>query len=315
MHLYNLSTFAITETAGWSGTGHTDYVMMIIQINANQVATCSRDFTIKIWNTSTSTLTLVNTYYGHTSWVSSIVVLPNGKLASGGNEGVVRVWDMVNNTVNTVATGGGIISMVWNPVSQQLVMNFYMSLQLYNPTTQAVNTIHTGDCYYDADVILPTGNLIIAGFQIDLISLPSGNRTFSTVFVFPRNIQKLKMLPDNVTAVCGFRYTAIVQLFNVNSTTLDPKNYTAHNGVGGIVSITITPDLLFVLTLADSNTLAMWTWSTMSLTLVKMYSSFSNLNFAALVGYIPAGGNLIFFFFEILGYAQVDFLYLKTLKC
>jgi WD40 repeat protein len=268
-------------------------VNVIKQINANQVITGSTDATIKIWNSSTNTL--VNTYYGHTNEISGIVVLPDGILASGSWDCTVRIWDTVNNAVTVIATGW-IDRMVWNPVTGQLIANGGGQLNVINPASLTLTNFSTyGLGYFAVDVLLPSGLVILGGSHLDIWDSTSGMRLFT--YTVSGTIQTVKLLPDNVTAVCGYQSTGLLQLFDTNLTTFGSQNYTGH--ANSVVMITNTPDLLYVITAASDNAVIIWTWSSMSLMFQKKFTVSTTVNIASLIASVYTDGTRIYCFIII----------------
>jgi WD40 repeat protein len=69
---------------------------LINLINKSQIASCGRDWKIKIW--TTENYKEVKTITGHSDWVNALVYLPNGKLASASHDKTMRIWDLGNST-------------------------------------------------------------------------------------------------------------------------------------------------------------------------------------------------------------------------
>ena len=70
--------------------GHTDYVRSVVVLPTGELASGSRDTTIRVWDTDTGECKQV--LKGHTRAVWSLVVLPTGELASGSWDTTIRVW-------------------------------------------------------------------------------------------------------------------------------------------------------------------------------------------------------------------------------
>jgi WD40 repeat protein len=74
-------------------TGHSSGVSaMAYLVNADLLATCSYDKTIKLWNLK-SNGELKKTFKGHTSCISSIVVLPSGDIATCSWDTTIKIWN------------------------------------------------------------------------------------------------------------------------------------------------------------------------------------------------------------------------------
>jgi WD40 repeat protein len=58
------------------------------------MASCARDWKIKIWTFDDFLVKEVKTLLGHSAGVLSIVHLPNGHLASSSRDSTIRIWDL-----------------------------------------------------------------------------------------------------------------------------------------------------------------------------------------------------------------------------
>jgi WD40 repeat protein len=88
---------------------HSHWIIRIKQspFNANYVATCSDDRTVKIWNVSSSfDWTLIRTFSQHSSYVYASEWLDNDTLASAGvNDKTIKLWSpTTGQTKRTIQT-------------------------------------------------------------------------------------------------------------------------------------------------------------------------------------------------------------------
>jgi WD40 repeat protein len=83
---------------------HTKDVNSVAFNNNGLLASGSDDRTIKIWNTTTRELMLVNTLKGHTAGVLVVAFNWDGLLASGSVDGTIKLWN--TSTANCVKTFG-----------------------------------------------------------------------------------------------------------------------------------------------------------------------------------------------------------------
>jgi WD40 repeat protein len=264
---YILSSTTISAGVVFTGGAHSSKVFGLIQINANQVVTASADQTIKVWNVNTSSL--VNTYNGHTATIECIAVLPGGLLASGGDDMTLRVWNMQYATVSTIPMTGIVYGMMWNPIIGYLVISIPNSLLLLNTTTLTVAFTFTATSrtFYSMDLLQPSGNVLMIGSHLDVYSYPSGTRVFT--YTLSQFSYAVKLLPDNVTAVVGL-YNGSIALFNSNTCT---PGSTVPGHSATLEMFSVTPDLVYLLSVGYDGYLILWTWSTMSLTKVNMFNS------------------------------------------
>ena len=71
--------------------GHTIWVKCLVVLPNNQLASGSRDNTIRIWDVYNGKQ--INILKGHTHNVMCLVVLPNNQLASGSSDKTIRIWN------------------------------------------------------------------------------------------------------------------------------------------------------------------------------------------------------------------------------
>ena len=76
----NITTGAVVRTL----TGHTVYPRSLVVLPTGELASCSRDESIRIWNLQSGQLVRNVTFDG---WVDFLAVLPNGLLASAASDG------------------------------------------------------------------------------------------------------------------------------------------------------------------------------------------------------------------------------------
>ena len=74
--------------------GHTNAVWSVCAVDGNRLASCSRDKSIKIWDTTSGAC--LQTLQGHTHLVTSVCALDGNRLASGACEKSIKVWDMTS---------------------------------------------------------------------------------------------------------------------------------------------------------------------------------------------------------------------------
>ena len=72
--------------------GHTNHIYKIIKISNDIIASCSGDYSIKIWDLNEEKI--IKSLEKHTKPVKSIVLLSDKYLVSGGIDGTLKVWDI-----------------------------------------------------------------------------------------------------------------------------------------------------------------------------------------------------------------------------
>ena len=64
-------------------------------ISTDLIGTCSRDFTVKLWNTLTWSPVLI--YTVHTGFVNDLISVYNDTIASASDDGSIRLWSISKN--------------------------------------------------------------------------------------------------------------------------------------------------------------------------------------------------------------------------
>jgi WD40 repeat protein len=116
---------------------HTSYVnrIKLSPFNTNYVATCSDDYTVKIWNVSSSfNWTLITTYSQHSSYVISLDWLDKDTLASAGfSDQTIKLWHMATGqTKRTIQTNQNVFSLTMLNNNIHLAAGSYGDINIYN---------------------------------------------------------------------------------------------------------------------------------------------------------------------------------------
>ncbi len=112
IQIYNFSSLSFVN----SFQAHSNCIYRIKQssFNTNYVATCSSDYTVKIWNVSSSSFdwTLITTYSQHSSYVYGLEWLDNDTLASGSYDQSIKIWSATTGqTKRTIQTNENVLSL------------------------------------------------------------------------------------------------------------------------------------------------------------------------------------------------------------
>jgi WD40 repeat protein len=264
---FNMTTTTLTS---WRNlTGHGGYVWDSAQINSNQIVTVSEDWSMIVWNINTGAV--VNTYAA-LGQLRAVAVLPSGFIATGGYDNLLSIWDMTTLTVTAYSMPGVVSGLIVNRLvgsNGTLVVTTGNFLYYYDAITMtqtvAIACISYG--YWGLEVLRPSGNVIASSNTMEIYST-TGSLVYSYAFPSATQVQRLKLLPDNVTVVLCHK-NGSVGLFNSNSHAMG-ATLSAHSYMPYL--ITITPDSLYVITGANDLILIMWSWSTMSLTQKKVFT-------------------------------------------
>jgi WD40 repeat protein len=270
--------------------GHTQPVNGIARINENQIATTNNDGIFIVWDLNTGAL--INSYYGPMGQGRGLVVMPSGALAHGTTSAIVSFWDMQALTITNVQVAASITSMMFNPKqgpNGTLVVLTTASIKFldgfsYNITSsQAVSGLHV-------EIDGPTGFVwICGGSYVSYFNLT--NNAYSGQFSTSAGINTMKILPDNETIVLG-RSNGTLQLFSMTALTFG-ATYNVQTQL--IWSFEITPDRLYLTSTCWDNTIAVWSWITGSLTLVKNWPSPSTATIGLFINPTYTEGKLVFF--------------------
>ena len=195
--------------------GHSGFVNQVIFLPNGDVASCSSDKTIKIWNIErTEMLYELN---GQTCSILSIALLQNGLLASGSWSGTISIWDLDQRVSLRTLEGhtGPVFSLkvlhndnlascsyddtikVWNPNSDE------------NPLLQTM-TGHGINCFSGIFGLLSNGCLVTCSctFSVNEVSViriwnPSKGKLVKSLTTSSKHIRSLTVLAND-NLVAGF---------------------------------------------------------------------------------------------------------------
>jgi WD40 repeat protein len=259
---FNVTTLAMTvSSTAATVSSHTSAVNSIVQINSGQVATGSADTTIKVWNMSSSSIPLVNTYFSQTASMYSLAVLTGGTLASLGGDYKFYTWTLAATPSVTFVEPGGILNtLARNPFDGHwFLARAGYSDAIYETAYPNGWAQPSGHTYAAVDFIPSTGMIVLVGNYIDLILVPSGTVNY-TVSNGGTSASCVKSLPDNITVVVG-QTNGLVKLFSTSS-----KSFGVSQSVhtAQVVMIQVTPDLNYLISAAADNKVIVWVWSTLT---------------------------------------------------
>jgi len=96
----NLQSLSVKATVN---TASKKVLRMILIDNDTQIAICSEDETITIWDRATSQL--MQTLTGHNERTLTVIQLRDGSLASGGYDNKIKIWNVAKGTCEQELTG------------------------------------------------------------------------------------------------------------------------------------------------------------------------------------------------------------------
>jgi WD40 repeat protein len=288
----NLTWLSFKNVSTFSASGAS--VNSLVRLNSNQVASGSSDNLLKVWNTDTNTL--VNTYYGHTAAIQSLAILPGSYLASGSSDSFVIIWNLASQTASYVNIGGSVNFLKVHAIAGTLLVNTPNNIMIYDgPDMNRLGMIScSGTTYNSLEVLLPSGNVLgVAANKFDIYNYPSGTVNFTTTSFTGITLNKVKLLPDNVTVVAS-QSNGVLALFNSITNSVG-TSVTSHSAT--ITVLEITPDGLNLISASTDLSIVMWQWATMSLIQSCKFTVPYQPSSAALMPATFTGGSLIINYF------------------
>lgn len=85
--------------------GHKGSVYSVVQISDSQIASCSEDHTIKIWNINDCSC--VTTLLNHRNSVTSLIQLKDGRLVSCSEDNTITIWELETPACTTLSDNNG----------------------------------------------------------------------------------------------------------------------------------------------------------------------------------------------------------------
>ena len=141
---------------------HTDGITRIKQspFNYDYVATCSRDFKVKMWDFHN--WQLIRNYTGHSNQVWSLEYIDEDFIASGSWDQTIQLWSIsTGQTRGKINTGVGVDSL------QLLSNGFYLAaglsngqIQIFNINTGSLVFVLNGHSSFVNDFVLIGNNLL-----------------------------------------------------------------------------------------------------------------------------------------------------------
>ena len=173
-----------SDDGDWRGdvAGHTGTVLSLaFKPNSYQLASGSRDDTVRIWDVSRDTnLQHLRTLRGHTADVISVAWSPDGRtLASASHDGTVRLWNP-NNGINFAVLRGhtdNIYCVAWSPDGRILASGSDdNTIRLWNPDTHGTLRVLRGHTNRVQSLAFhPNGQTLASGSADNTIRLWNPN--------------------------------------------------------------------------------------------------------------------------------------------
>ena len=175
---------------------HDSYINRIKSLPNGYVATCSDDKTVKIWDPSNTTWTLIQTYKDHNDSVKALEYIDSDTMVSGANDYTTKIWSIKSGLTKMT------INLVSRPWSLLLLFDRYDlacglangSIFVYNISDGTQRFILTGHTSNVFDLVLISN---------DLMASSSGDKTIR-VWNLTTKVQKF-VLNGHTTGVFALK--------------------------------------------------------------------------------------------------------------
>jgi WD40 repeat protein len=258
--IYNSSSLSLVN----SFQAHSNLISRIKQspFNTNYVAICSSDYTVKIWNVSSSlNWTLITTYSQHSSPVYGLEWLDNDTLASTSFDQTIKLWSMTTGqTKRTIQTNQNVYSLKMLNTNIHLAAGLFPDINIYNINDgNLVSSLkgHTS-AVYD---LVQLSNELLASSSYDRTVRIWNLKTNTCKFILighTGQVFGLKQITPNILASGSVDRT--IKLWDITSGQLI-RTLTGHTGC-----IWFSVDLLnngqTLVSGSRDQTIKLWNWST-----------------------------------------------------
>jgi COMPASS component SWD3 len=231
--------------------------------NTNYIATCSSDYTVKIWNVSSSfDWTLITTYSQHLSLVFALEWLDNDTLASGSYDQTIKLWSpTTGQTKRTIQTNDIVCSLKLLNTNIHLAagLGYNGDINIYNINDGSLVSSLKGHTSIVNDLVQLSNELLASSSDDKTVRI--WNLTTNTCkFILTGHTQSvfgLKQITPSILASGSWDRT--IKLWNITSGQLI-RTLTGHTD-----RIWYSVDLLNSQTLVSGSsdrTIKLWNWST-----------------------------------------------------
>ena len=210
--------------------------------NGSLIGSCSKDFTVKIWNISNLSAMAVQTYTGHTDVVNDLTSLNDlttmASVASASDDRTIQIWSITTGLkLNEIRTPNGpryYCILLIQKFSLLASGDSYYQIRLYNINANfSLNKILLGHTKPVTDLVLIDENTLASSSQDtniiiwDLIGLVK----ITTLVGHSSTVKTLSLMPFGNLLVSG-SYDTTIRVWDVKNQIL-LKNISAYsfNGV------------------------------------------------------------------------------------
>ncbi len=129
----NIEVYDAYKRFLFSFAAHNDAIEHIKLLSNGNIASCSDDKTIKVWNTST--WSLAQTLSGHTDWVYQLEEINSNTLASASADRTVHIWNIKTGAIISIYSAGKPVYTV------KLLPNGYLAIGLQGSNQENLKII------------------------------------------------------------------------------------------------------------------------------------------------------------------------------
>jgi WD40 repeat protein len=242
---------------------HTSTITRIKQSpfnNTNYVATCSSDFTVKIWNPLNSPWDLLRHFTGHSNTVWSLEFINENMIATGSGDHTIKIWSLSNGLSNMTINVSSIVNAL-----KLLSNGFYLAagiydlnINIYNIKDGSLIKILQGHTSRVNDLVLISSNLLASSSSDTTVRIWD-LMTYSEKFVLMGHVSSvygLKLVSSGELASCSVDTT--IKVWNT-------ANGAEKTTLTGHKETVFAFDLLNGQTLVSGSwdkTIKVWDWST-----------------------------------------------------
>ena len=114
--------------------GHPDSVLRLIKINEYQIASCSLDNTIKIWDVITGNC--LKTLNGHLKEVVCLIMINENLIVSGSTDECIKIWDVITgNCINTLIGTSQIVLCLLKINENKIASGSFLDIKIWDVIT------------------------------------------------------------------------------------------------------------------------------------------------------------------------------------